>query len=1237
MKYKLPKSFFFTVSLLFINLKIFSQAPNPAPAPNYAAEPSIQSPNAASLGKFGDIPVSLFTGAPNINIPLTEIKNGSINVPIYLQYDAGGCRPDQHPTWVGLNWSLQAGGVIRRNTNGKFDENVCIYYNTYTNLSDYCGTPASYYDSYTTLNANNWSTLSGRDLSPDEFSFNVNNISGKFMLNHEGKWIVQSKENLNLKVVHEMQTNYSVNFGSGNAILPRSFTKFILTTGDGTQYIFGGQPNAIEFSLPATISFPTYVGTHPPDMPDYSSLDDGWETYIQPSAWHLSEIISPSGNHVTFYYTTDFSFQQTTYFEISGGRQCGVDAYHSTHDINQNNKYLIKSAYLDKIETDNGLICSFSKSISNELNWVFKSKSENHDYFMMKPSYSWRYHKLDGIEVKTNNKTTKKIALEYIEKNTERLKLKAVKFLSLSGNQTESIYRMEYNDKLLPLYNSGMEDHWGFYNGTNYWGTINKQNGDNTVIFQNPNMMTDYSQSRESNPALMDAEIIKRIIYPTGGYSEFTFEPHNYSKLVKQNPNIALQTLSVNKIAGGLRIKKIDTYDAFSIVPQVKEYFYTNDYINGGLFSSGVLSGEPLYYESGELISSGTSFPFYKFSSNPLNYLNTTNGNHITYSQVTEKSSEGYIVYSYTNQDNGYLDKNPFAQSNVYNLITSNPKKLFGKLDLERGQLIDTKYYAADKFLLKKVSNQYNDDPARYNTYVRSNQDVTDAYVCGYKQISFPIYTFYPYLKNQTIEEYFRNGTLTNTSTSYTYDSSSNLLRTTSVINSEGNEIKTRYKYPIDYANVPLAPIPATDEAHDIAALQINNIVNVPVEVNNSIVKGGVEYITGGKLNYFENLKLEKILELEVNSLINSNSFNFSTINTSGFLSDSKYKEKISFPRYDDKGNLLEIQPRGSVSTSYLWAYNKTYPVAKIVNSTYNQIETLLGITVLNSLSTSYNDIYIKSVTDQLRQELPDSQVYSYTYNPSIGILSESSPNNNTKNYYYDIFGRLDLVKDNLNKVIKDYKYNYKQVKRISLSTNNLSFENVPYGTSVSKNIRVTNSSSLSFTISGLTVPSGYTYTVNGSNTLAPGESVDITIVFSPSVAGSYSGTITVLSDAQGFNTIAVNGSGVISKIINISGDLNFGWMFAMPGNPYGCSFRTMTITNSGNTILTITGIQVGAPFAVNWTNGTIAPGQSKNVTVSFCPPSNPYYSYDSTINVFSDKTAGINTFPVSGAAETTN
>ena len=60
------------------------------------------SPTAASLGKFGDIPVSLYTGTPNINIPLYEVRGRVLSLPITLSYQASGIKVDEIPGWVGM-------------------------------------------------------------------------------------------------------------------------------------------------------------------------------------------------------------------------------------------------------------------------------------------------------------------------------------------------------------------------------------------------------------------------------------------------------------------------------------------------------------------------------------------------------------------------------------------------------------------------------------------------------------------------------------------------------------------------------------------------------------------------------------------------------------------------------------------------------------------------------------------------------------------------------------------------------------------------------------------------------------------------------------------------------------------------------------------------------------------------------------------------------------------------------
>src|SRR5690554_352982 len=79
------------------------------------------SPEAAELGKYGNVPVSLFTGTPSISIPLVEMKGNTLTLPVSLSYNASGFRPEEIAPWTGLNWSLNAGGVITRSVQGRPD------------------------------------------------------------------------------------------------------------------------------------------------------------------------------------------------------------------------------------------------------------------------------------------------------------------------------------------------------------------------------------------------------------------------------------------------------------------------------------------------------------------------------------------------------------------------------------------------------------------------------------------------------------------------------------------------------------------------------------------------------------------------------------------------------------------------------------------------------------------------------------------------------------------------------------------------------------------------------------------------------------------------------------------------------------------------------------------------------------------------------------------------------------
>jgi len=81
------------------------------------------SPNASSIHIYGNNNINYYTGSTNITIPIYEIKEGDINLPIYLKYTgSNGIRVEEIASWVGLGWSLNAGGAISRTIRGIADD-----------------------------------------------------------------------------------------------------------------------------------------------------------------------------------------------------------------------------------------------------------------------------------------------------------------------------------------------------------------------------------------------------------------------------------------------------------------------------------------------------------------------------------------------------------------------------------------------------------------------------------------------------------------------------------------------------------------------------------------------------------------------------------------------------------------------------------------------------------------------------------------------------------------------------------------------------------------------------------------------------------------------------------------------------------------------------------------------------------------------------------------------------------
>ncbi len=80
------------------------------------------SPEAAALGKYGEVPINLASGKINYQIPIYTIKTKGFEWPIYLSYNYNGLKISDDAPMTGLGWDLIANGRVTRQVRGEPDE-----------------------------------------------------------------------------------------------------------------------------------------------------------------------------------------------------------------------------------------------------------------------------------------------------------------------------------------------------------------------------------------------------------------------------------------------------------------------------------------------------------------------------------------------------------------------------------------------------------------------------------------------------------------------------------------------------------------------------------------------------------------------------------------------------------------------------------------------------------------------------------------------------------------------------------------------------------------------------------------------------------------------------------------------------------------------------------------------------------------------------------------------------------
>jgi YD repeat-containing protein len=126
---------------------------------------------------------------------------------------------------------------------------------------------------------------------------------------------------------------------------------------------------------------------------------------------------------------------------------------------------------------------------------------------------------------------------------------------------------------------------------------------------------------------------------------------------------------------------------------------------------------------------------------------------------------------------------------------------------------------------------------------------------------------------------------------------------------------------------------------------------------------------------------------------------------------DSDYTEEATIIYKD--GNPVQVIRRDGVNTSYIWGHNNTLPIAKAIGVDYN------------TLSAAYSAVGGNLSSLRSHASLAQALVSTYTYDPLIGMTSQTDPAGIVTYYEYDDFGRLKNVKDAEGNILQHTEYHY--------------------------------------------------------------------------------------------------------------------------------------------------------------------------------------------------------------------
>lgn len=442
------------------------------------------SPNAASLGQYGNSQPNFSSGAVSIAIPIYDYQTSKLSLPISLSYTSTGFKVDEVASRVGSGWTLNAGGVITRTVFGAIDEYSEALWPTQQEFGLYTRRQVISFVNKISGDAvgdTRAGPMNPYDGEPDLFNFNFNGKSGRFLLKY-------TNQN-GTRVCQPILLNHSgLKIESGLNLTPLRGFAFRITADDGVQYIF----NQAEYTTNNAAA--------------QGQCDGGNYTGVA-TAWYLTQVVHPNRDTINLSYTS-LTYQYYTGIAQTIYGRSPSSAWEQCPGQSVFWPVLTDNTCTNRLQTDGLLLSEISSSTGEKVKFNYSSRNDNNDRLLSSieiyhPKSSTAFTVFDlAYQYATNRPFLASIT----ERNT--------------ANTVDRKHEFAYNNLgQVPSDLSYSQDHWGYYNGKS-----------NTTLIPTPTdiefqrYLPQATANREPDGNYCQVGLLSSVKYPTGGTETISYE-----------------------------------------------------------------------------------------------------------------------------------------------------------------------------------------------------------------------------------------------------------------------------------------------------------------------------------------------------------------------------------------------------------------------------------------------------------------------------------------------------------------------------------------------------------------------------------------------------------------------------------------------------------------------------------------------------------------------------------------